>query len=172
MVGKEEVKPVAVLVVTCLVWGALLGLTHGATEKRIEEAERAELYRTLSQIFPSAQFTEENGYYVCSENGVVVGYAVEVEERGYGGKMRVLVGVLPEGTVAGVRILSHGETPGLGAKVTEEAFLGQFRGKGLEGMALKKDGGEIEGVTGATISSRAVVRAVRSGLENLRGRTG
>jgi electron transport complex protein RnfG len=138
MVGKEEVKPVAVLVVTCLVWGALLGLTHGATEKRIEEAERAELYRTLSQIFPSAQFTEENGYYVCSENGVVVGYAVEVEERGYGGKMRVLVGVLPEGTVAGVRILSHGETPGLGAKVTEEAFLGQFRGRGWRGWPLRR----------------------------------
>ena len=167
MVGKEEVRPVAVLVITCLVWGALLGLTHSATEKRIEEAERAELYRTLSQIFPSAQFKEENGYYTCWENGVLVGYAVEVEERGYGGKMRVLVGALPDGTVAGVRILSHGETPGLGARVTEEAFLEQFRGKELGGVVLKKDGGEIEGVTGATISSRAVVRAVRSGLENL-----
>lgn len=169
MVGKEEVKPVAVLVITCVVWGALLGLIHSATEKKIEEAERAELYRTLSQIFPGAQFSEENGRYTCTENGVVVGYALLVEERGYGGKMRVVVGASPGGTVVGVRVVSQSETPGLGARVTEEAFLGQFAGKGLEGVALKKDGGEIEGVTGATISSRAVVRAVRSALENLLG---
>ncbi len=169
MVGKKEVKPVAVLVITCVVWGALLGLIHGATKERIEEAERAELYRTLSEIFPGAQFSEENGRYVCMENGEVVGYAVVVEERGFGGRMEVVVGVSPEGTVVGVRVVSHGETPGLGSKITEEGFLAQFGGKRLEEIALKKDGGEIEAVTGATISSRAAVRAVRKGLENLRG---
>lgn len=169
MVGKEEVKPVAVLVITCMVWGALLGLIHGITEKKIEEAERSELYRTLSKIFPNAQFEEEEGHYLCLENGKVVGYAIVVEERGFGGRMEVLVGISEEGTVAGVRILTHGETPGLGSRVAEEEFLVQFIGKDLEKIALKRDGGEIEGVTGATISSRAVVRAVRSGLENLLG---
>lgn len=172
MVGKEEVKPVAALVITCLVWGAFLGLIHSATKERIEKAEREELYRTLSEIFPGASFSEENGHYTCMENGGVVGYAVVVEERGYGGKMRVVVGASPEGTVVGVRVVSQNETPGLGAKVAEEAFLGQFAGRRLEEIALKKDGGEIEAVTGATISSRAVVRAVKSGLENLLGAAG
>lgn len=169
MVGKKEVKPVAVLVITCVVWGALLGFIHGATEEKIEEAERTELYRTLSEIFPGAQFSEEDGHYACLENGGVVGYAMVVEERGFGGKMKVVVGISEEGKVVGVRVVSHSETPGLGSKITEEEFLAQFGGKRLEEILLKKDGGEIEGVTGATISSRAVVRAVRSGLENLLG---
>jgi electron transport complex protein RnfG len=76
------------------------------------------------------------------------------------------IGVAPDGTVAGLAIsmLDQTETPGLGVKVTLAAFRDQFRGKGAEGVRLKKDGGTIDAITAATISSRAVVYGVREAL--------
>ena len=73
-------------------------------------------------------------------------------------------------TITGVQILNHTETPGLGAKITEEKFIHQFNSKNLSNTnwALKKDGGELDQITGATISPRAVVRAICLGLESFR----
>ncbi len=160
-------KPVVVLTATCLVWGVLLGITHVLTKDKIVEAERAEINKVLSEIFPSASFVEENGYYRCIENGKLVGYAAIVEGAGYGGKMKVAVGIYVDNTIRGVRVVSHSETPGLGSRVAEDEFLKQFEGKTLERVWLKSDGGDIDAITGATISSRAVVEAVRKGMEEL-----
>jgi electron transport complex protein RnfG len=78
-----------------------------------------------------------------------------------------MMGVLPDGTLGGIEILSHAETPGLGSPITEERWKGIFKGRSLDNtdLRVKKDGGDIDQMTGATISPRAVTGAVKKGLE-------
>ena len=102
------------------------------------------------------------------QDGTLSGVAFKVvAPDGYSGNIEVMVGIDPSGTVAGIEILSHAETPGLGDKITLPTFKANFSGKNLENAdwRVKKDGGEFDQITGATISPRAVVGAVRKGLE-------
>ncbi|MDD5382526.1 MAG: FMN-binding protein [Candidatus Margulisbacteria bacterium] len=90
------------------------------------------------------------------------GQAIAVSPRGYGGPIEMLVGVDPVGKVSGVKILSQRETPGLGANIVKPKFLDQFKGKSLKDpLEPKKD---IDAITGATISSRAVCVGVKEAL--------
>ena len=93
-----------------------------------------------------------------------------VAPDGYSGNIEIMVGVDPAGVVTGVAILRHAETPGLGDKIALPAYTDRFRGQRLEGTdwRVKKDGGDFDQLTGATISPRAVVGAIRSGLEFFR----
>jgi electron transport complex protein RnfG len=159
-------QSIIVLTVICLVWGSLLAVVHDFTRESIERAENAEINAALSMIFPGGQFTSENGYYSCAENGVLVGYAVIAKGKGYGGEMKVVVGVDLDNRVAGVYVLSHSETIGVGSRATENTFLGQFTGKTLDNLRLTPDGA-IDAITGATISSTAVTNAVHDGVQIL-----
>lgn len=107
-------------------------------------------------------------YPARSEEGRVVGLAWEVvAPDGYSGSIRILVGMRPEGLVHAIRVTFHRETPGLGdGIVDDEQWLGFFTGKGLQGTrwAVKKDGGDFDQFTGATITPRAVVKAVKGAL--------
>ena len=89
-----------------------------------------------------------------------------VSAVGYGGTIDLMVGLSPEGTITGVQVLKHTETPGLGAKITEEKFLQQFTAKNVQNTnwALKKEGGDIDQISGATISPQAVVKSLNGGL--------
>jgi electron transport complex protein RnfG len=89
-----------------------------------------------------------------------------VSAVGYGGTIDLMVGLNPEGSITGVQVLRHTETPGLGAKITEEKFLKQFIAKNVRdtNWSLKKEGGDIDQVSGATISPQAVVKALNGGL--------
>ena len=89
-----------------------------------------------------------------------------VSAVGYGGPIDLMVGLNPEGTITGVQVLRHTETPGLGAKITEEKFLKQFASRNIQdtNWALKKEGGDIDQISGATISPQAVVKALNEGL--------
>jgi len=162
-------RDAAVLTVICVVSGLVLFAVHSLTEKRIEEAENLEIVKLLSGIFPSADFREENGIYlaVSGENGELLGYVARAEGRGYGGTIVLLVGVTKDGRVKKVRVLSHSETPGLGARIAEEDFLSQFENRTVDEILLRRDGGEIDAVSGATISSRGVVNAVREKMLEL-----
>lgn len=161
-----SVKPIAALTLTCLVWGILLGVVYRITRPRIEEAERMEMEKKLQEIFPACRFEKENGYFSAILDNQIVGKVVLVSTKGYGGEMKVLVGVNLDGTVKGVRILSHNETRGIGSKIQEQGFLSQFEGKRLDQLYFSPEG-EIEAITGATISSRAVLTAVREALEHV-----
>lgn len=163
----SHLKPVAVLTLTCLVWSAILAAVHEITREGIEAAEKAEMDAALSEIFPGARFVEENGYFMCLENEKIVGYAMVVEGRGYGGRMKVLVGLGTDNRVAGVRVFAHNETLGIGSRVAEGRFLIQFVGKTEEELFLREDGGKIDAITGATVSSRGLVSAVRSGVKGI-----
>ena len=156
-----------VLTLICLVAGVLLAITYDLTKEKISEVEQAEVNQALSAIFPSAEFMEENGYYKALENGELIGHAVIVEGTGYSGKIKIAFGICLDDTIQRVRVITHSENPGLGSKMAGDEFLMQFEGKTLQELKLRKEGGEIDAVTGATISSEAVVDIVREELQRI-----
>ena len=103
-------------------------------------------------------------YSVQDREGSIIGYCVDVDSYGYGSDpINLLVGLDSDGRAVAVKVLSHSETPGVGSKATASSFLSQFEGKsGI--LAVKKDGGEIDAVAGATISSRAITAGVSLAL--------
>ena len=108
--------------------------------------------------------------YPAYHEGNLVGEAYSViSHQGFSGDIEILLGVSPEGRVTGVEIITHAETPGLGAKIVADASWkgkAELVGRSLsDSLAVKKDGGEIDTIAGATISPRAVCGAVKAGLE-------
>ena len=101
------------------------------------------------------------GLFKGEKSGVVI----TTVSSGYGGKIKVMTGINANGEVSGVNILSMEETPGLGAKGKEDGFLRQYKGYDSPNLAVSKDGGEINALSGATITSRAITRAVNEAIE-------
>ena len=102
--------------------------------------------------------------YPAFKTGTFVGAAVTgSSEKGYSGSIRIMVGFKPDGTIQNIAVLEQKETPGLGTKMKEEKFLRQFRDKNPSGFNLKvaKDGGDVDALTGATISTRAFTEAAQ-----------
>ena len=121
----------------------------------------------MREVLPSGAY-EELGYSGADSTVKTVyradsGYVVEVTPSGFGGEIDMVVGISADGTVTGVSIISMSETSGLGANATKEGFRAQYLGK-TGALAVSKDGGEIDALTGATITSRAVTRGVNSAL--------
>jgi electron transport complex protein RnfG len=163
----KKFKPAAVLLIICIAAALSLSVTHLLTKEKISEAEKTKEMNALSAIFSNSRIYKQDGYYEAREGGILAGYASIVEGSGYGGTIKIAVGIYPNGTVKGVRVISHSETPGIGSKATEKDFLKQFKGVGEEELKLKENNGEIDAVTGATISSTAVVDTAREGAKNL-----
>lgn len=179
---KEIVRLVLVVGIFCLVSGLLLAWTNNVTKAAIEEAKKAELLDTLNKVLPKhdndvsagSKSISENGremvFYVATLEGKFAGTAFQsASPKGYGGPIEVLAGILPDGTINAVEILkAEKETPGLGLKIRDQKFIGQFKGRSARDASwakVAKDGGKVQGITGATISSRAVCEAVRTGVE-------
>jgi len=101
-----------------------------------------------------------------------VGSIIKTAKQGYGGPVPVTAGIDLEGKIIAIKVASSSEglkeTPGLGLKATEPDFRNQFAGKTVDQLKLKKDGGPIEAITGATITSRAVTDGLREALEKYR----
>lgn len=151
-----------ILGVICLAATLVLAVTYEITKPKIEEKLKIEEEGALKEILPNADsFNEKRidgiDYFEAKKDKNLAGYCLKVTGAGYNGFIRIIVGIDPSGTIKGVRILEQQETPGLGAKVGEEAFLKQFAGKEARGLEVKKN---IDAVTGATISSRAVTDAI------------
>lgn len=107
-------------------------------------------------------------YRVRSAEEAVAGYAVQTASFiGYSGGVSLMVGITPEGKISGTYVLDHRETPGLGAKIKDQSFAGQFVGISRSGqdVKIKKFGGAVEAVTGASISSHAVTSAINEALK-------
>ena len=110
-------------------------------------------------------------YYMGTDaKGEVIGYAAKGKDtHGYGGDIELMVGFMPdEKTVVCYKVLAASETPGLGMKLKTPEFADQFSGKEASGLRVKKDGGEIEAITSATITSRAVCRAIEDAQSKLK----
>ena len=95
-------------------------------------------------------------------SGQLAGYVITTEAKGYGGTIEVMTGITADGSVSGVVLLSQNETPGLGANATKESFTGQYQQAVPESGA---DDGQIQAMTGATITSQAVTDAVNLAVE-------
>lgn len=107
--------------------------------------------------------------YPATTSGELVGYAIETKSSGFGGEMKLMVGITAEGTIHKISVLSQVETPGLGDKIepTKSNFSIQFQGQSPQTMKMqvKKDGGDVDAITASTISSRAYVDAVNLAFE-------
>lgn len=157
-----------------LVCGAGVSLVYSLTEEPRRLAREADVRTGMMEVLPefdgmdSKTFRVDGGEVVvhtAERGGRTVGYAVETfTNRGFSGEIRMIVGFTPDAGVADVKVLEHAETPGFGDKITEpdNPLLMSIRGRRLSDMrlAVRRDGGDIDALTGATVTSRAYVDAV------------
>ena len=170
---------VAVLFTITLIASAGVGAVNMITEEPIAEAKQAATTAALANVLPafddnSVSEQEIDGLpikvYTATSGEAVVGYAVEtLTKSGFGGSIRLMVGFLPDGNIYNVNVLEQAETPGLGSKMCDEgnALISSIKDKNaftLE-FKVKKDGGELDALTAATISSRAYYDAVARAKE-------
>jgi electron transport complex protein RnfG len=173
------------------VGSGLVAITFNATEERIAANERARLLQSVDQILPPERYdndlftdtievaeTPQLGvdepitvYRARKDGKPVAAVFTTVAPDGYNGAIKLLIGVYADGTLAGVRVLSHRETPGLGDAIEIERsdWLTDFAGKSLRNprsqrWKVRKDGGVFDQFTGATITPRAVVEEVHNAL--------
>ena len=164
------------LLAIAAVAAAALGCVNSATAGKIEERAIETKNNAMRDVLSAADSFEEEvavgqgvitSYSEGKSGSDTAGYAFAVETRGFDAGLKLMVGIDNEGVIKGVTVLSSNETPGLGARA-EEVLSPQFKDKSGE-LALSKNGGEIEAITGATITSNAVTNAVnevRSYYEN------
>ncbi|MDD2884086.1 MAG: electron transport complex subunit RsxG [Dechloromonas sp.] len=171
--------------IVALLASAALALASGATGAAIAAAEAKDLRDSLSEVLPAGLADndflsdtvdlEKDGktvtIYRARQGGAMTAALFKVSERGYAGEIQVLMAVDMSGRILGVRVLKHSETPGLGDKieVRKTPWVLDFAGKALgepaaELWAVKKDNGVFEQFAGATVTPRAVVKAVKGGL--------
>ena len=179
MDGKKKLAGWLVLTVIALVAAVALATTNLITEKPIAEQNLGENQQTLKAMFPEAdEFAElspaeSSGVdfvYEVKQGGQTVGYAVKETVQGYGGSIEVLTGMETGGILRGVSVggPDFKETEGLGARAKEPEFTDQFAGK----TPPLKLGENIDGISGATITSRAVVDGVNQGVGKVQSLTG
>ena len=169
---KDILIPTIALLVICLVATTLLAFTNSVTMEKIAlnavETEKASRMLVLPEGKEYGEVTTlDNGITYCvgtNEAGEEVGYVFTTGAKGYGGTVSVMVGIAKDGTITGIEILSHAETPGLGANAVKPEFKDRFIGKSGELTVDKNsnDGQNVQAITAATITSKAVVSAVNA----------
>jgi electron transport complex protein RnfG len=169
---QEIIKPAVALLAITIVASALLGFVHDITEEPIEAQRVANETNAVKAVFPSTTDVEDIPYEAPATSSViraaevkegdeVIGYAVYASPSGYGGPVSMMVGLYTNGSIAGVQVLSHQETPGLGANAANPSFLDNFKDANFDLMVTKKapnDKNEIQAITSATITSTAIVK--------------
>lgn len=181
MLKPKLFMPAIILTVICLVTTGLVALTFDITRAERERQEIIAANANRLALYPDAlSFTPlveddtllpaglKEALIATGSDGSPIGYIFVSEKRGYGGLVPVMLAVNPDATISGVRVLSNEETPGLGKKVENDTFLGQFFDKPASetfGLRVDNAGGQaIDAVSGATISSRAVTDAINIAL--------
>lgn len=174
MAAKSNlINMVLCLTLVCLVCSAVLGSVYAVTKAPIEQAAALEAQAAISEVLPEGGSISEAKaegafeYYESIREGEVLAYAVKSSVSGFGGLLTLMVGVLPDGTIYNTKVLSHNETPGLGAKCdSDPKFTAQWKNFPASGvLAVKKDGGDVDAITASTISSRAYALAVSGARE-------
>ena len=172
---EDIIKPVGVLLAICIIIPLALSVTNKVTAKKIAELENENSKKNMQSLVSADDFEKcsDGGieYYTAIKGGETAAYIFTESAKGYGGDVSVMNAVKPDGTIAGVAILDvSGETPGLGQNAAKESFYSQYAGL-KKGVSLLKNGAkaennEVDAVTGATITSTAVTRAVNAALDD------
>ena len=188
---RESVRAIALVAGVAAVAAAIMSVSHEISVERIAENQRQRLLQALQEVLGGTAHDNDLmrdrvfamdvdllgspqpvEVYLASRDGVpVAAVFAPVAPRGFNGPISLLVGIDAGGTVTGVRVTGHRETPGLGDRVEidKSAWITGFDGRGLSdpplsGWSVVRDGGEFDAFTGATVTPRAVVRAVRDTL--------
>lgn len=174
---KEILKLVFVLTLISAICAALLAVAYKVTEKPIAEAAIRKTKKAAADVLPlgaKPEIVEKDGtsYFVVKENGVLTAVALEGRSsKGYAGDIVLMVGLKADGTLIDYKILDCKETPGLGVKIGVAPFKTQFLNRttaDILGWKVKKDGGAIDAVTAATISSRAALGAISDAVKKFK----
>lgn len=173
---KKSANPVVrlalILFLISAVTAGILGLVNMVTKDRIAEQLAASTKAAYNEVLPydgeyvAVEFDSDNEDFKTVKSVSKAGdegYVVELSFSGAQSTITAAVGVDANGTVTGVSIIKHGETSGLGARATESSFRDQYIGA-TAGVALTKNGGEIQAISGATITSTAVTKAVNTAI--------
>ena len=172
--GKFVLRLVLPLFLITVAVAAALAGVNAVTADRIAKSKEAKVQQAIAQVLPDSfglqqlPLTGDGHPLVKAVYSAASGYAVEVQPAGFGGNISMMVGVDAEGKVLGVSIVSHTETAGLGAVAAASTSKGQAFRDSFAGLsdpvAVSKDGGEADTITGATITSRAVAEGVNAAL--------
>lgn len=169
-----------ILAVICIVASGVLALTYKVTKPYIESQSIKKEKNSLKAIIPDADNFElkkvdSTEYYEAFLNKKLIGYIIPMEAQGYSSLIRFFTGIDLKGNILGVVILEQGETPGLGAKITEIKygekkpwFTEQLKGRPAKSLSLSEKG--INAITGATISSRAVIEGISKKVNEFLGK--
>ena len=175
------------LFVICIVAGGVLGVVYNATKDPIAAAETAKRTEAIKNVLPEFNELKETKvksamedidipfYLAYNADSTFIGAAVETfTNKGFSGNVSLMVGILADGTINNISVLQHAETPGLGSKMTEPSFKDQFNEKNPASFnfKVKKDGGDVDAITAATISSRAFCDAVNRALSTFENNKG
>ena len=165
----RELYPIIFITIIVLISISLLAYTDHITEAKRQEQTEQRVMDMLSEMFPDmSRYDLVDEIYVVYNDTTVIGYAYIAEGKGYGGYIDILVGLEDENTIKGINIIKHSESPGLGARIVEDEYRNQYVDLDINDSELNFNGGQIDSITGATISSKAVADAVRtSALEKV-----
>jgi len=191
VLARHMGRSAVLLALFALIGTGLVAITFQGTQQRIADAERAYLLRSLNAVIPVERYNNDifNDYvevtsprllgtadpvqvFRARQDGAPVAVAFSViAPDGYAGPIKLLVGIDVDGNLTGVRVLTHQETPGLGDKIEARRsdWIFAFNGRSLHdpgksGWQVRRDGGVFDQLTGATITPRAVVKAVHNAL--------
>lgn len=167
---NEILKLGLMLLLITTIAALVLGLTHTITFEKILEAEAKVSEIARKEVLSADSFEKEDEYnegnilevFSGVKDGNIIGYAIKsFSPNGYGGNIEVITGIDINGKITGIKVVKHAETPGLGANAENESFSNQFVGKSGN-LKVNKD---IEALTGATITSKAVTEAVNYAVD-------
>ena len=153
-----------------------LGYVYKITKGPIELADKQKEVTAVPQVWPAfdndpiKQKKDIEGltFYMATKGGLPVGCAVKTfTTKGFAGRFDLMVGFKPDGSIRNIVVLDQKETPGLGAKMTEPSFIDQFKDKNIANykLSVKKDGGQVDAISAATISSRAFCDGVQKAYD-------
>jgi electron transport complex protein RnfG len=171
MKKNSALHMIVTLVAIAAIVAGLMAFFNDLTKPIIEENSIKALNESLSRIVSADKYLEEqfgeNTVYIAIKNNKKAGVLVSTSVKGYGGEIKLLVGIDEDNKVIGVEILENSETAGLGANATKPEFLNQYRGKDL-GVGVSKTNAsekEIKAISGATVTSKAVTEGVNTALK-------
>lgn len=175
---KKIIIPTISLFIICTVAAVLLAFTNQATEQKIADIAAESVRKSQGEVLSEATaFGEESVsvegkkyiYQIGTKaDGTIAGYVFATAANGYGGQVKIMTGILPSGEINKIQIVDvSSETPGLGLNALNESFHSQFNGKteNIEVVKADPQGNQIQAMTGATVTSKAVAKAVNEALD-------
>ena len=167
------------LTAACLISGIILAgtffVTHPIALEKNKMLEEQAMKNLVAEADTFSAVDEKDGWFAAEKNGNVIAYIVPGESKGYGGAIKIMVAVSSDGKVIDYNILSMNETPGLGDNAAKDFFRDRIKGKTSDALVVVKDPSNTENVqalTGATITSRAVTDGIKAAVDEVTAFTG